>query len=152
MLPTFAQLSHRVRVSIPITVELEARPGNKQNTNIVFRNGDDLETGKEELLAGTYQVRANTNWLVTAKPSKSHFTFASDGSESAMPTSILSIRESSTTDFFQLDEKGVEIISGNSGGEKAKKNSFSIDYKAAPGNDYAPGDYETDVLLTITSI
>ncbi|MGR3810645.1 hypothetical protein [Jiulongibacter sp. NS-SX5] len=146
------QHAHRVIVSIPEVVEMRLKENSSDRTEISFQNESSLEKGKEKIIAGTYQVRANTEWLVTVKPAQKNFILVKDGTESEMPTSILNIKESSSLDFQNLEEAGVKLVKGKPGSYSSKGNEFSFDLQAEPGLLYEPGLYETDIILTVTSL
>ncbi len=150
-LGTKAQVAQRVSIVIPQLAEIRLKPGSETETRIEFKNANDLDNGITEERASTYQVRANTEWMVSMKASKPFFTSMADENDSELPSTILSVKESNSKDFIALQENGVDLIKGDPG-NYSDKNEFSVDYKAVLDNDYSPGTYYMDVLLTVSSL
>lgn len=123
-----------------------------------FTSTDDYANGVESQ-AQELRVRSNRNFNVSVKTSATTFSIVNGGlsSSSLMPASVLSAKVSlnntggsvagSFANYTSLSQTGLDLITGaTNGGNK----TFSVQYKAQPGFDYAAGSYAIDVIYTAT--
>ena len=142
--------SHTVNLIISPSVQLKSISGNDATT-LNFVSAEDVIGGITQTEAGSYEVRANTNWVVTAKASSAFFKTSVSGDDSEIPSSILYIKanKGEEAEFLPLSMDGIALQSGGKP-SKDRDNTFSVDYMAQPGIDASPGIYSIDVLLTVT--
>ena len=148
-LGTKAQVAQRVSIVIPEIAEIRLKPGSESNIELEFKDSDDLEKGITLNKANTYQVKCNSKWIVSMKASKPFFSSSLE--EEGISLDVLSVKESKSPTFMTLNQKGIDLNSGNPG-NFGGTNEFSIDYQASLNRDYPPGMYSMDVLLTVTSL
>ncbi len=149
-LGTKAQVAQRVSIVIPQLAEIRLKPGSDSDINLNFKDADDLEKGITLNAANTYQIKANTKWMVSMKASKPYFTSMKEEDE-GISIDVLSVKASKSSGYLNLSQEGIDLNSGNPG-TFGGDNEFSIDYKASLDKEYSPGTYSMDVLLTVTSL
>ncbi len=145
------QTSHQVVIHIPKSTAIRLKPSTIETTDFNFNTVEKLNSGITRYSAGTYEIRANDQWVVTAKAMSPFFTNSGTSSSVDMPCSVLEIQEGNlSSDFATMTVAEQTIVSGNSG-DFGEQNEFNINYKANPGLSYGPGIYVMNVLLTVSA-
>ena len=118
--------------------------------NFTFNNTSDYDNGIVQTEATTFSVKSNKLWQVKAKSSTANFA----GGDGTMPASILSFGKhnvSGPTTYTALSNSDNLLTIGNRGASAVTGNTFTVDYKANPGYEYAPATYTVDVVYTISA-
>ncbi len=148
----FAQVTQRINIIISPSAEMRMLENTTQNTSFLFANGNDLENGLVRTNAASFEVRSNTDWMVSVKSGSPYFKDAHAGENTPLPSSILAVKSASNNSgFIPLSDSDVGITSGLRS-SLSNANTFSVDYQARPGVEYKPGIYTMDVLFTVTGI
>ena len=95
-------------------------------------------------------VKSNVSWTLSVQSQNSYFTAMSQGGSTNMPASVLSIKPSSSSNYFNLSTSSQTLKSGSKGSSTTPGNSFSVDVKFSPGFSYKGGIYTIGLMYTLS--
>lgn len=111
---------------------------------------DDFASG---ITMGSYLnvvVKSNVAWTLSVQAQNAYFSAMSEGGSTNMPASVLSIKPSSSSNYFNLSTSSQTLKSGGKGSSTAPGNAFSIDVKFSPGFSYKGGIYTIGLMYTLS--
>jgi hypothetical protein len=111
---------------------------------------DDFASG---ITMGSYLnvvVKSNVAWTLSVQAQNAYFSAMSQGGSTNMPASVLSIKPSSSSNYFNLSTSSQTLKSGGKGSSTAPGNAFSIDVKFSPGFSYKGGIYTIGLMYTLS--
>ena len=148
---SYATIQQEIKGNLNSVLDLTLIPQN--NLNISFVNTNEFENGKTILAATVLKIIATRKWVISAKTLSPTFTPLSLNASNNMPSSVLSIKESKSSNFIPLSSQSPasQIASGTIGDALATGHELKIDYLFKPGLTFAPGVYSIDLLFTITA-
>jgi hypothetical protein len=96
-------------------------------------------------------VNSNKNWLLNVSTLTQSFISIGPDASTQMPSSILSLRKTTSNTFVPLSNSPKMVTQGSRGNDTQSGNNFKLDIKATPGYDYNGGAYAIVLLFTLTA-
>ncbi len=118
------------------------------NQVIQFLNENDLNSGKT--YPGFYKITVISEepWEVSVMAKTPFFSSASQDPSNNMPVSIMSVKESTTSNFISLSVTPQNLLTGSS---TTGASNFYIDLRVDPSWNYKGGNYYQDLTFTLSS-
>jgi len=115
-----------------------------------FSDADDYASGVTYSNYLNVAIKSNVSWTLSAKAQSTYFTPQSSGGSTNMPASVLSMKASTSSSYFNMSTTSQTVKSGSRGTSSTSGNSFKIDIKYTPGFTYKGGIYTIGVLYTLS--
>ena len=95
-------------------------------------------------------IKSNVSWTLSVNAQNTYFSPMSQGGSTNMPSTVLSIKTSSSSNYFNITTTSQTLKTGNKGNTTSSGNSFDIDIKYNPGFSYKGGIYTLGLIYTLT--
>lgn len=95
-------------------------------------------------------VKSNKAWTLSVKAQNAHFSPMSAGGSTNMPSSVLSVKPSTSSDYKTISTTSQTIKTGNKGDTNASGNAFQLDIRYNPGFSYKGGIYTLGLIYTLS--
>lgn len=113
---------------------------------------DEYLNGKVITNFATIYVKSNVNWQLSVNAQAANFSAMSTGASSNMPSTVLGIRITGTTQFLNLTTGSQSLKTGVRGSNTVNGNTLNTDVRFAPGFNYGGGSYSIVVRYTLTQL
>lgn len=124
-------------------------------TNLVnltsFSSINDYQNGVTSNNYASFAIKSNATWMVNVSAQSAYFNALTPNASADMPASILGIRVNGASNFTPISTSNVQVKTGSRGNTTTPGNTFNIDLKFSPGFNYKGGQYNINLLYTLTA-